>query len=218
MPRGEHFRKVTDGQIVSVFERDDLREIYGRRVLAPTEVAEMLNNHELEGEKKITGEAVRQRMHKIDQLETVEIGGAVLWKEKGASVFASHTPATIGLHGGQKLAKRIVTAEFWWNGFQLLAANLTLILVLSYGGYSLAVNSWPPWAAVLLPNLPILPAVASVVGLGLMLLGVLGMVLEIYIFSKKQNTPSNVLDTVGGRAQTWISKLAYRAVWWGEKP
>lgn len=87
MPRGEHFKKVEDEQIISVFDRDDLNDRFGRKLLKSEEVAQVLNEDILDGET-ITREAARQRMHKIDKLETEEFGNAVLWKKKGAEVFA----------------------------------------------------------------------------------------------------------------------------------
>lgn len=82
MPRGEHFRKVTDEQIVVQFDRAP------RPVLTVGELQKLVVENE---DVSISPEAIRKRLVKLkgDSVETEEIAGRTLWKRKGADVWAT---------------------------------------------------------------------------------------------------------------------------------
>lgn len=118
MPRGEHLRKVDDGEILSAFDTTIERE--QRPLVTPAEIAQEL---------PVTGEAVRQRLHKMEQVEKVELGGGVLWKWKGEDPFAGDFAGAVGMAPATAAPASPVAGVWSWATGGLVALSIVLVFI-----------------------------------------------------------------------------------------
>jgi hypothetical protein len=77
MPRGEHFKKdVDEAEILDQFDRDDIdREMY-----TTAEISENID--------RLTSDAIRQRMQRMESVESEKLGNTRFWHRKGVDPFA----------------------------------------------------------------------------------------------------------------------------------
>lgn len=85
MPRGEHLRKVEESVIRDQFKRGE--SVFGRKLYTPEEIASLIPATKLEYGDSISGQAIRQRLRKMDGVEEYEMGGRSFWKLEGEKVF-----------------------------------------------------------------------------------------------------------------------------------
>lgn len=188
MPRGEHFRKVTDNQILEVFDRPEGE----RKLLSASDVA---------SELPVTSDAVRQRMHRMDELETTELGGTTYWKKEGVKVFADGGYNVRGFRIGTKSILLLTRGNLDPRQRPLAVLNLNLTLLLVFIGLL-------SYSIQYLFSIESLAFVGFVATLG----AFLGLIGELMLIYSRNDEPWDTIGKLTQKLWDTIGKLAQRVM------